>query len=153
MSLTRPDPAPVWTNPVTEQGWSSGYDYRIPQRTLKSNSQSTELLGGSRILCPASITLCFERCITASIVIACVSTLMPATYCYADIPCRDTRTYTQVETFAVDTAASWSPVSLHFGRQKLNCFSWTMKDNMTSVMLKNEMLHNINGLFPFFFAF
>lgn len=47
-------------------------------------------MGGSKILCPASITLCFERCIAASIVLACVSTLMPATYCYGDIPCRDT---------------------------------------------------------------
>lgn len=44
---------------------------------------------GSTILCPASITLCFERCIGASIVIGCVSTLMPATYFYGDISCRD----------------------------------------------------------------
>lgn len=82
-------PAPVW-NPMNRPDNVYVYDYSIPPRTLKLNSCSTELMGGSSILCPASITSCFERCVAVSIVIGCVSTLMAATYCDANIPCGNT---------------------------------------------------------------
>lgn len=101
--LTRPQwerplsPQLPFEIPKTKHLWQNKPDkvYTItvtPQHGLKPNSHPdwTELMAGSAILCPASITLCCERCIAAPIVIGCVSTLMPATYCYGDISYRDT---------------------------------------------------------------
>lgn len=75
-------------------------------------------MAGSTILCPASITLCFERCIAASIVIDCVSTLMPATYCYGDISCRDTLVCKHCRTCSLPNRAdSENTQTLCWGRK------------------------------------
>lgn len=65
----------LWWN-ETDKVYTVTVSHSTPS---KPDSRPAELVAGSTILCPASITLSFERHIAASIVIGCVSTLIPVT--------------------------------------------------------------------------